>query len=342
MTARPETPAPPAAAAGEEKAEDPSPSPSPSPAPSAPRPDRPRATPAARAAARDAGLDLAAIDGTGPRGRVQRADIPRAKTRPAPAPAPARAGSDALHVRSTGKADGPPVVMLHGFAADGTAWAAQERALAPRHRVHRIDLPGHGRSPPRAPEGFADLAARIRGAFDALDLAAPAHLIGHSLGGALALATADTRPRAVSRLTLVAPAGLGAEIGGDILAGLLRATRPDSLAPWLRRLVADPDALSWGYVQAAASARADPELRAAQTAMADRLFPDGTQAFDLRAALHRAEMPTALIWGRDDAVLPWRHALQAPGRAALHLLPGVGHMPMVEDPDTLAAILTRP
>jgi pimeloyl-ACP methyl ester carboxylesterase len=88
-------------------------------------------------------------------------------------------------------------------------------------------------------------------------------------------------------------------------------------------------------------ARSDPEMRAAQVDMADALFPDGVQAFELRPALDRLTAPTAIIWGRSDHIVPWRHALAARGEMALHLLPEVGHIPHVECPGTVAGILAR-
>ena len=88
-------------------------------------------------------------------------------------------------------------------------------------------------------------------------------------------------------------------------------------------------------------ARNDPELRAAQLDLAEALFPDGVQSFDLTAALERVTAPTALIWGRSDHIVPWRQALAAPGDMALHLLTGIGHMPQVECPAVVAGILAR-
>jgi pyruvate dehydrogenase E2 component (dihydrolipoamide acetyltransferase) len=167
------------------------------------------------------------------------------------------------------------------------------------------------------------------------------HLVGHSLGGALALALADIRAPRVASLTLIAPAGLGPQIDGDTLAGLTRATRPESLAPWLKRLVADPDRITDDFARAAMAPRRDASLRAAQGAMADALFPDGTQSFDLRAALARVTAPAQILWGRQDAILPVAQAMQAPGDVALHLLTGTGHMPHTEDPDRVARLVLR-
>ena len=302
------------------------------------RSDRPRATPAARKLAAERGVALSALNGSGPRGRVQRADVEARCEAPAPSPAATPEKGDALSVLSTGEGEGVPWVMIHGLAGDASAWAGLAEALGRGAPVHRIELPNHGRSPRRPVADFADLARRVRPALDALG-DGPVRLLGHSLGGAVALALADVRPRRVAELTLIAPAGLGPRIDGPTLAGLVRASRAESLGPWLKELVADPDAISWNYVQAAMMQRSDPELRAAQAEMADALFPDGVQPFDLRAALERLRCPARIVWGRRDRIIPWEHALRAPGHVALHLFEGVGHLPHIERPDALRRLL---
>ncbi len=311
--------------------------------PSAPPANGVRATPAARRLAGLKGIDIAAVDGTGPRGRVQKRDVEAAEAHRAKAPEP----EAPHHSASTRRAPLParnvdaaaqPIVLVHGFAADAAGWAPLERRLGKGASVSRIELPGHGRTAAAKIAGFADLLAYVRERFDALELA-DAHLVGHSLGGALAIALADQRPDAVAALTLIAPAGLGAEIDGAVLAGIARASRAESLAPWLKRLVANDDLISWNYVQAAALARSDPALREAQQQMVDALFPDGVQSFDVRDALRRLDCKTRIIWGRRDAIIPWRHALEAPGRVSLNLFEDVGHLPHVEAPEAIAALM---
>lgn len=314
------------------------------PCPVAPRPEpdageRRRATPRARVLARDGGLAIDTIAGTGPRGRVQAGDVAALLDRgPAPvAIATFRPETGPLSVTRSKGGSGTPVVMIHGFASDATSWAPLEAHL--KHRpVIRIDLPGHGKSPKLNVANFAALLKEVRRTFDGLNLD-QAHLIGHSLGGALALGIADTRPRGIASLTLIAPAGLGPDIDGAALSGICRASRAESLAPWLRKLVADEDIITDSYVRLAMAGRSDPNLRAAQTAMADTLFPDGVQSIDLRAALDRLTPPARIIWGKRDAIIPWRHALRAPGRVALHLFDGIGHMPQIECAEEVGVLL---
>jgi pyruvate dehydrogenase E2 component (dihydrolipoamide acetyltransferase) len=301
-----------------------------------------RATPAARRLAREEGVALAALVGSGPRGRVQAFDVRdhlRSSAAPS-APAGFRAETGPLHISRSRGGTGAPVVMIHGFASDATSWAPIEAALRQQPLI-RIDLPGHGKSPKLRIRDFAALVKEVRAAFDSLQLD-EAHLVGHSLGGAVALALADTRERKVGALSLIAPAGLGPQVNGEALNGLCRATRAESLGPWLRSLVADESLITDSYVRLAMQARADAGLRAAQRAMAEALFPDGVQAFDLRAALERIAVPTRILWGKSDAILPWQQALRAPGRVGLHLFEGVGHMPQLEAAGEVGKILSAP
>lgn len=302
-----------------------------------------RATPAARKAAIMAGVPLDALRGSGPLGRIQRDDVDAfLQTSPmtvgptpwAPEPGP-------LHV-SRRKGQGVPIVLIHGFTADSQSWAPFEKALGPHRPLIRIDLPGHGKSPKRRVRNFAELARMMVEAFDdaTRDLAA-VHVLGHSLGGALAIALADIRGRKVASLSLISPAGLGPEVDADALGGIVRATRAESLAPWLRRLTATPEGISDDYARAAMASRKDPGLRAAQADMMAALFPDGVQAFDLRAAVERLQCPAQILWGRQDHILPNRHALAARGDYAMHLLKGAGHVPQIECPDRVALIVQR-
>lgn len=305
-----------------------------------------RATPAARAAARAAGAALAEISGSGPRGRIQRGDVAAhldSGNRGVSAPAASGWAPETgpLHVTHR-KGEGVPVVLIHGFTADGQSWSALEKALGSSRPVIRIDLPGHGKSPLRRIESFAKLARMLVETFDEATRGFDrVHLIGHSLGGALATAIADIRGRRIAGLTLIAPAGLGPEIDAAALNGIVRASRSESLLPWLRRLTATPDAIGEDYARAAMKVRMDPALRACQADMSAALFPDGVQAFDLRAAMARLECPTTILWGRQDHIVPHRHALALDGDFGIYFLAGAGHIPHIECPERVAKIVAR-
>jgi pyruvate dehydrogenase E2 component (dihydrolipoamide acetyltransferase) len=191
--------------------------------------------------------------------------------------------------------------------------------------------------------GEASLAALTVAVADTLaeEGVAAAHLVGHSLGGAVAAAlTAAPGFRALS-LALIAPAGLGPEVNGAFVAGFLRARSEASLSPWMRELVADPAALGSALVRTTLRQRETLGLVEAQTRLAEALFPDGAQAIDIRPWLTEIAIPAKVIVGVEDRILPARQAEGLNGLIALHRLARVGHMPHLEARAEVEQLLTE-
>ncbi len=299
-----------------------------------------RATPLARRAAAAHQVDLAAIAGSGPRRPVLNADVSEAGAthRPAVAvPAVAQTRRTILHLERFGPAEGTPIVLLHGFGSDHSSWHDIWRALEKVRPVVTLDLPGHGRSP-IGQTGLADLVETVLAALQEAGIHR-CHLVGHSLGGAVALGVADTQRQLVRSLGLIAPAGLGPDIDAAFLSGFVGATQPGSMIPWLRRLFADPAMVTDGFVRATLQAQATPGRREHQRELLSRLFPDGTQALQLAGNLQQLTMPTKVIWGAADQIIPARHARGLPAHVAVHIAPGVGHMPQLEAPGLVSRLL---
>lgn len=244
-----------------------------------------------------------------------------------------------LYVSKTvGRPGGLNVAFLHGLAGDRMGWLPIIRALDPLGDQTRIELPGHGKSPRRFLNDFEDLVGQMAEAF--LDACpSPVHLIGHSLGGALALGIAARHAERVKSLTLIAPAGLGNRVDGQTLRQLICADTVDRLAPNLRRLPADPSPYGKLFIELAMATRSDPQLRAYQADMARLLFHGADQIIELRNLLQDLTIRTTLIWGRSDRILPLDPNLSPPNGVTLHILDDIGHLPHIECPDKLAPIL---
>jgi len=121
--------------------------------------------------------------------------------------------------------EGRPVVLPHSFGIDLNSWLFVQPALSEHHRVIGLDLPGHGGSAKHVGAGdLASLAATVLGFLQAID-APKAHLVGHSLGGAVALRAALGSPSHVASLSLICPAGLGREIDDDFTRDFITAAR---------------------------------------------------------------------------------------------------------------------
>jgi pyruvate dehydrogenase E2 component (dihydrolipoamide acetyltransferase) len=236
------------------------------------------------------------------------------------APEPARAGELRYLLQGSG---GEPVVLLHGFGGDLNNWLFNAPALSGERAVYALDLPGHGGSvkEPR------DLVGALREFLDSQDLPA-AHLVGHSMGGLVAGELAAAAPDRVLSLTLIAPAGLGAEIDRDYIDGFVSATGRKDLKPVLARLFADPSLVNRAMVDDVLKYKRLDGVQATLQALRDQLFPDGRQA--RRLDLDGYHGPLLVIWGAEDAIIPSSHAEAAPGRAEVRVLDGVGHSPHME------------
>lgn len=314
---------------------------------SGPQSDRVVASPLARRVAAHHGIDLTTVSPSGASRRIKRRDIDvaveaRSRSRlpvmpvTGPLASVVSADGETKHIAMSGAA---PLVLIHGFGSDAHSWRSLISALKIDRPIIAIELPSHGREPPSNARSVQDLA---RGIEDRLieQGVSQVHLAGHSLGGAVSLALCEAGRLSVLSLTLLAPAGLGAEIDGAFIEGFARASRPESLAPWLKRLVTDETLISPAFVNATAFGRAATNL-AAQQQLASTLFPDGTQACSLRNALRLYKGPQRIIWGLQDRIIPWKHAIGVSGRAALHLLPNVGHLPQLEAPELVASLLNE-
>jgi pimeloyl-ACP methyl ester carboxylesterase len=302
----------------------------------APARSRLKVSPAARRVASRDKIDLSSVSASSPSGRIKLRDLEAARQQPAAASsaghlavASERTAGSTLHMRTWPGLEGPKVVFLHGFGADSSSWSLLLARSRPAFGAVSIDLPSHGKSQATPARGLDALVRQVLAHLES-ERVTDVHLVGHSLGGGVAIGVAGTGRIRVRSLALLAPVGLGPEINSSILAGLARASSAETLAPWLRQMVSDESFVNDEFVRTTMHARGDPAMRDAQFAMARTIFPDDTQVVDYRSALASLDVPVKIIWGLDDRVITWRHALGHSGKEALHLLPGIGHLPHFE------------
>ncbi len=268
--------------------------------------NRRAASPAARAAARRAGVVLDGVTGTGRRGRITASDVA----------GHAPTGRTALHDLG---GDGPTIVLLHGLFDDSRGWRDMPRRLIEAgHAVLAVDLPGHGASTGIA-HGLDSAADQIAATLPTGQLC----LIGHSLGAAIAVRLALRLGDRISHLILSAPAGLGPRINADFTEGMLCAQTPAALARALALLDGGPMSATaleqeLGRMQT---------LRMGQAALADATAADGFQQIDIAPDIARLTCPVTVLFGTGDRILDWRDVANLPPGAAIHLVRGAGHLP---------------
>ncbi len=251
---------------------------------------------------------------------------------------------------------GPPVVLIHGMVNSSRHWREVALALADRHTVIAPDLIGHGDS--ATPRGDYSLGAHASSIRDLLAVLGVdrATIVGHSLGGGVAMQFFYQFPQRTERLVLVSSGGLGREVSPLLrsatlpgVSALLSLAAHPRLLSGLRRSgdrLREAGSRQGVYLQAIARALRPLEEPGARTAFLHTL----RAVIDVRgqrvSATDRlyllAGMPTLIVWGERDHTIPLAHGLAAhraaPG-SRFQTLPSAAHFPHLEDPDGLAAVL---
>ncbi len=262
-----------------------------------------------------------------------------------------------LSTRYLTAGEGPPLLLLHGLGDNALDWQWVIPALAHSYRVYAPDLPGSGGSAKPDTDYSPAFFTRFIGAFlDTLGVER-AVVVGNSLGGLIGLRLAMAEPDRVVALGLVSSAGLGREVSyalrslalpgygklavawgkrrpGAAQRALGRATlifRRPWRAPW--KWIKEQYQLARlpGFLEAQlASVRAQVGLRGQREVLVDRLT--------------HLQVPTLVLWGTRDWVLPYSQAQEAVTRlhrGTLELIPDCGHSPQVEQPERFVSGLRR-
>jgi pyruvate dehydrogenase E2 component (dihydrolipoamide acetyltransferase) len=264
-----------------------------------------------------------------------------AETAEAPAPHMLDVAGTRLRYLDIGSGAGVPMLLLHGFGADLNTWMFNQPAWAEGRRVIALDLPGHGGSARDVGTGDAETLRQAVEAFVAARDFGPMHLVGHSLGGALAALLAARKPDLVRSLTLIAPAGLGTEINATFIEGFVRAARRKDAAEVLQLLVHDPALVSRTMVEDVLRFKRLDGVADALAAIAQAWFAGGQQQVSVAADLARANIPVQLIWGREDRIVPVAHAQAAPAQVVTHVLNDAGHLPHMEKSGEVNRLIRR-
>lgn len=245
-----------------------------------------------------------------------------------------------LHVRDTGPHDAPAVLMVHGMGGSLHSWETWAQGMAPELRVIRLDLPGSGLSGPDPTGDYSDQRSIdvILALMDHLQLE-KASVVGHSIGGRMAWRLAATHPDRVNKLVLVAPDGFsspGFEYNKPVDVPSALQLMRYSLPQWLLRMnlkpayandsaMTDERITRYHQLMLAPGAREALLKRMQQTMLTDPL-----------PLLKRITAPTLLVWGKQDAMIPFTNAADYTSAIAgskLMAFEGVGHLPQEEAAD---------
>lgn len=260
-----------------------------------------------------------------------------------------------VRYRRAGEGNAETMVLIHGLAGSSRTWKAVMPQLAEHFDVIAPDLLGHGES--AKPMGDYSLGAMASGIRDLLSVLDVEHVtvVGQSFGGGVAMQLAYQHPELCDRLVLVGSGGLGREVSW--LLRILTLPGAEQLMPFVfPRFVADRGsdvgrllhrrgirAPLLGEMWRAYSSLAGAQNRKAFVRTMRGVIEPGGQVVSALDRLYlAAHLPTMIIWGDRDAVIPVAHAHAAhehiPG-SRLEILDDVGHFPHAEDPDRFVELL---
>ncbi|MFC6152639.1 alpha/beta fold hydrolase [Nocardioides yefusunii] len=254
------------------------------------------------------------------------------------------------------KGDGPVVLFVHGILGSQHNWARLIDLIDDTQRVVVPDLLGHGQSDkPMGDYSLSSHAATLRDLLDRLGIETVT-LVGHSLGGGIAMQFFYLFPERVERLVLVSSGGLGREVSLSLRAAtlpgaeqVLGVVASDWTTSRLEKLAGLAGKVGWKpAVDVNATWRGfrslgDRESRRAFLATARAVIDLGGQTVSAhRHLLDVQPPPTLVVWGSKDRVIPVDHALNAQEsvpQARVEIFDGAGHFPHLDDPTRFAALL---
>jgi len=224
------------------------------------------------------------------------------------------------------------IVLVHGYGGDKNSWLFVQEPLSHTHTVHALDLPGHGESSKDVGDGSVPTMARVvLGFLDAKGIER-AHLVGHSFGAAVAAAAAARSPARVRSLTLVAPAGFGPDVDAEYLRGFAAAKSRRELKPLVGRLFADESLVTRQLVDDLLRYKRIDGVDAALQRLVGTLLDGDRQRIDTTALLASVDVPTVVVWGRQDRILPPAAPTGVASARQSRVVDGAGHMVHMERP----------
>lgn len=237
---------------------------------------------------------------------------------------------------------GAPLVLVHGFGSDKDTWVRVARLLRPKLRVIALDLPGYGESDAPADGSYtiAEQVERLHAFIGSLGLT-HVHLGGHSMGGNIVATYAATYPNEVGSLWLIANSGVGSAPPSELRKRIADTGRnalvpgtPQEYREMLTWVMARPPVMPDRLVEVMAQrAVANHDLRTRQFAQIVR------EASTLERRISGLPIPTHVLWGELDRAVNVESVDVLMGllpNSDRTLLPGIGHVPMLEAPDETA------
>ncbi len=222
------------------------------------------------------------------------------------------------------------VVLIHGFGGDLDNWLFNLGDLSAKATVYALDLPGHGQSSKDVGDGSLKTLTQSVVDFMAEMKVGKAHLVGHSMGGAIAQQIAVDHPGLAASLTLICSAAMGSEINQEYIDGFASSNSRREIKPHLQKLFADESLVSKQMIDDILKYKRLDGVDNALKTIATAHFVGGAQQNILIEQVASSGIRVTAIWGRKDNIIPVAHAENAPANINTKIVDAAGHMVQME------------
>lgn len=226
------------------------------------------------------------------------------------------------------------MVMVHGFGADRNSWLGTAADLFNHTTVYTVEIPGHGNAldvpvasslPELCEQSLAPAIEKI-----ATESGQPAHLLGHSLGGALCMLAAGQDNETVASISLIAPHGLGGGVNRAFVEKFVSLDDATSTLETLQTTVFNTKLISRPLIEPLLHRLQQPGVRESLQTLAQLVVQSDAALNEAMDQMAQSALPRLVIWGRDDTINPFVAEDQQRWGGTWHTLADCGHLPHVE------------
>ena len=231
------------------------------------------------------------------------------------------------------------ILFIHGFGGDLNNWMFNQEELSNEYNTYALDLPGHGLSSKKIKDTSLSFMSEIIIKFCKENSLSDINLVGHSFGAGIAIKCASENNNFVKSLNLISPIGLGDEIDASYLDNFISSDSRRDLKHELEKLYFDPEIIKRDLVNEVLKYKRIDGVSESLNLIKNEIISNEKQKINLRNEVDKLLIPTTIIWGKQDSIIPQNHSEKINVKINIKLINECGHMAHTEHPNEVNAII---